>query len=373
MPGDHGAFHGTVLRAAIGGAAGGLVAFIVAGVVGVLDPQLAFAIAVSSGALGAAAIRPRKWGRGLWGALLGGVGGALFSLALPWPAFAAALLGATAVPALAPQASARRRALTWLMASSLGGAGLFVAHVLLGWDPLGGWLPAPLTAAAAGAAGGLFLGLASAPKHLAPPRDPVEQALRAGLGTKDGEIHALLERALGIHRALRSELQRREDDDPTAGRLRERSGQAVLRILEIANQCRQVDRDLATTPVAQLQLRISELSEKEATARDPAAKTSYKDAIESLRAQIEAIDRIELGRERIVARLHANVAILEKLRLSLIHLRNAQAERIGGEASPVVEALDELGRELDATATAFGEVFGRSLPDRIPDSDDPLV
>lgn len=135
-----------------------------------------------------------------------------------------------------------------------------------------------------------------------------------------------------------------------------------MRVLRIAEQCRQVEADLAATPVDQLDNRIRDLEDRWARSRDPAAQETYRDAIASLVAQKEAIDRIGLGRERIVARLHANVAILEKLRFSLIHLRSAEVERVGGESSPVVEALDELGRELDATASAVGEVFGASVP-----------
>ena len=84
--------------------------------------------------------------------------------------------------------------------------------------------------------------------------------------------------------------------------------------------------------------------------------------MESLDGQRRALDAISRGRERVIARLHANVALLEKVRFSLLHMRSADAERIGGEASPLTEALEELSRELDVTSTAVGEVFGKSPP-----------
>jgi hypothetical protein len=65
----------------------------------------------------------------------------------------------------------------------------------------------------------------------------------------------------------------------------------------------------------------------------------------------------------VIARLHANVALLEKVRFSLLHLRSADTERVGGEASPLLDALEELSREIDATSTAVGEVFGRNAVD----------
>ena len=355
---DHAGFHRAVLQATAGGALGALGAHFVAAAMGasLTESPIFFTVAVATGALAMVAAQGRRWWRILTGGALGAGGGALFTLAMPWPAFAAALLGSSAVPVLAPKAHWRSKLATGVLASLTAAAGLFVGQVFLGWDPLGGWLPGPLTSGAAGAATGLFFGLAAAPRHLAPPRDPIEQALRAALAHRDGEIHAILERTLRIHQALQAELHQR-DNDPSVRTLGEQSGQAVMRILEIAGQCRRVDDDLAATPIYQLDERIVELDQKVATARDPAAQQTYRDAVSSLRAQKDAVDRISLGRERIVARLHANVAILEKLRFSLIHLRNAQTERIGGEASPVVEALEELGRELDATATAVGEVF----------------
>jgi hypothetical protein len=60
----------------------------------------------------------------------------------------------------------------------------------------------------------------------------------------------------------------------------------------------------------------------------------------------------------VVARLHANVALLEKVRFSLVHAKSADAERFGGEASPLAETIEELSRELDLTSSAVGEVYG---------------
>ena len=357
--GNHESFHRTVGRATLGGAAGALLASIIATVTGgsLLASPILFTMAVATGALASVAAKGRRWLRVLTGGALGAGGGALFTLAMPWPAFAAALLGASTVPVLAPRTPWRGKLVTGLVASVLAAAGLFVGQVLLGWDLLSSWLPGPLAAGAAGAATGLFFGLASAPKHLAPPLDPVEQAFRSASIPKDVEIHNILERALKSYLSLQSELAQREDE-PAVRALGSRSRQAVLRVLEIAEQCRQVDLDLASTSMFQLDDRIADLDRKMASARDAAAQQTYREAMQSLTAQKEAIDRISRGRERIVARLHANVAILEKLCLSLIHLRNAQAERIGGESSPLVEALEELGREMDATASAVGEVFG---------------
>ncbi|MEL7370476.1 MAG: hypothetical protein AAFN74_16270 [Myxococcota bacterium] len=356
-------------RATLGGAGGALTAHLGAFIAGTsltADPVL-FTVAVAAGALAMIASRGGRWLQTLAGCALGAVGGALLLLAMPWPALAAALLGLSAVPVLAPRATRSTQARTAILATLFAATGLFVGHVLLGWNPLDGWLPGPFMSAAAGGAAGLFFGLASAPKHLAPARDPVERALHSALSVKDGEIQTILQRALQIYRALQAELVQREDD-AMARKLIERSGEAIMRILHIADQCRRVDADLASTPQAQLDDRISELEDKIARVRDPAAQQTYHDALCSLHEQKDAIDRIGLGRERIVARLHANVAILEKLRFSLIHLRNAQAERTGGEASPIVEALDELGRELDATASAVGEVFGGHALATAPDA-----
>lgn len=361
-PEDHAQFQRSVGLAALGAAGGTLLAYGAAWAASVaLWESPLLPMGVMAGALAAVSARPKKWWRAALGGLAGVVGAALYTATEGvWPPFAAALLGLAAAPVLAEGQPLGRKALTAGLAGVAGAAGLFVAQVMLGWDIFEGLVPSLLGSAAAGAAAGLFVGLAGAPKHLGRPLDPVEAQYQPALAVRDGEIHEILQRTIGLHRALKADLTARADD-PGVVRVRGREEELVIRILHIAAECRRVQHDLEATPDQEIRARITDLSQRAASAGDPGARSTYQSAVASLEAQLEALTRIDNGRERIVARLHATVALLEKLRFALIHLRSAHAERVGGELSPVTEALEALADEIDATSSAVGEVFGADV------------
>lgn len=370
-PGDHVAFHGTVARAMAGAGIGAVVADGLAWTLGsgLWDsPVLAFG--VLGGALAAVAARGKRWWRAAIGGGVGLLAATLYTLAAPhwWP-FAAALMGVTAAAVLAEGQSKPRQAVTAGLAAIAGSAGLFVARVMLGWDVFDGVVPSLLGHAAAGASAGLFVGLAAAPKFLGRPPDPVESAYHPALAIKDGEVHEILSRTLEIHRSLKGDLVARvaeaglEGDAASMTKIADREQELVLRILHIASECRQIRGDLDATPASEIEARIADLSKRSAAASDAGARRTYDQAVASLEEQLEALGRIENGRERVVARLHATVALLEKLRFALIHLRSANAERVGGELPLVTEALDALTDELEATSSAVGEVYGGARPE----------
>lgn len=363
---DHGSFHGTVMRSVVGAGTGALIADLACRLGGSpIESSKLFVILAAAGAFAGIAVRGRRWLTGAIGGGLGVLGSFAASLAAQWAPFSAAILGASAAPVLGEGESPKRKLVTALAAGAFGYAGLHVAEVILQAGVFGALVPGPLAVAAAGATAGLFIGLASAPRHLVRSPDPVEDAYAVALATRDGEIHELLERALHIHRAVRAELDvRGRDRDGFA--LEAQVGEQLMRILRIAEHCRRIDHDLSGDAMYRLEDRIAVLEQKAGATLDPSARATYEQALGSLDAQREALRRLGDGRERVVARLHVNVALLEKLRISLLQLRSADAERWGAESSPVAEALEELGRELDATADAITEVFGRPVGPALP-------
>lgn len=362
---DHESFHATVARATGGAAAGVLLTDLVARLAGsTLFESGFFIVAAVGGAMTAVAAAGRSWVRAATGGALGVLGGALFAGVFGvWPWFAAALLGFSIAPILAPGESLSRKAVTGLVAAILGAAGAFVGRVILGQELLEGLVPAPVGAALAGAASGLFLGLAAAPKHIARPRDPMEIAFGTAIAGSKDELKAILQRALAIHQAVRSDLEARGDDAVVA-KLGARVRDSSMRILQIAEQCRRIESELGLVRVDELQERIAELEAKAESAKDARARATYQSAVETLRSQERSFAEAHAGSERVVARLHANVALLEKVRFSLIQLRNADAERWGTEVGPILEAVDELAREIEVTSSAVGEVF--SVSDDLP-------
>lgn len=353
----HGALHRAVSWSVVGAATGGLVAGVLGLVPGLGEfvRHLFVPLSAAGAFAGVAMQHPRGQRARVGGSasLLGAAAGLAWWL--PWAPVAAGLIGLSAVPVLGEGERKRRKLLTGVVAGGFGYAGLSVAARLFGGEAFLGLLPGPLAAAAASAAAGLFVGLSTAPRHLIRDEDPVDVAFADALALRDGELHELLERALGVHRALRAEPA--ANPAGSAVGLEGRVGEQVLRILRIVEHCRQIDRELAGDNLARLDDRVAVLERKAASTMDPSARATYEEALESLGAQREALKRLGEGRERVVARLHVNVAQLEKLRVSLLQIRSADAERFGSEDGTVMEALEDLGRELDATAAAISEVF----------------
>lgn len=364
---DHPSFHRQVLRTTAGAGLGALVVQLSAMLFGAETALPVLATGVLTGGLAAAAYEAKARWKVAFGAGVGLVGSGLFVAASAWPPFAVALLGAASIPVLAAGESTKRKVLTGATTALTAGAGLYVANVMLSWDVFAGVVPGPLGVAATGALAGFFLGLGAAPRFLGKPRDVVEVAFEEALHKKDGELHDMLARAHEIHQTVKAELLARVGDSTMAA-IDQRASVLMLRILEITQQVRRIEADLAATPASELEERIGQLVKKADAAADVGAEETYRAAVASLEQQREALRAVERGRDRVVARLHANVALLEKLRFSLLHLRSADAERAFGESSPVAQALEELGREIDATSTAIGEVYGSESRKPLPDN-----
>jgi hypothetical protein len=356
---EHREFEASVGRAVVGGGLGAVVASQIAAVASLADPITLLVQLSVAGALALVGARSGGVGAGR-GAIFGLLGGLLYaSNAAEWPLFGALLLGAAAAPVLAPDASLPKKGVTAVFAGLLMFAGIFVTTVLESRGVLVGLVPDVLAAAAAGGAAGLFLGLGAAPRHVALAEDPVEAAYNRTLGSTQGELYEILDRALGIYQAVRADLLR-EPGTEAVQQIEPKVANMALQILEIAERCQLIERELAAAPSEELEGRIADLRGRMEAASDPGARSTLRSAVESLEGQRTAREAIVRGSERVVARLHANVALLEKVRFSLVHLRSADAERAGSEIRPLKDALEELGRELDVTAQAVGEVYGAS-------------
>src|SRR5262249_58873722 len=123
--------------------------------------------------------------------------------------------------------------------------------------------------------------------------------------------------AVTLHAAVRCVLAARKTG-PTEAELGRRMSDVSMRILHISEQCRSIERDLGAAPATELESRIQNLSRKAGAATDEGARVTFHAAIRSLDGQRRAVEAIGRGLERVVARLHATVALLEKVRFSLV-------------------------------------------------------
>ncbi len=359
---DHKTFHGTVLRTTLGAALGVFLLWVCQKVVGPEASSLGlFPLFALGGALGATRAETKRVTPVVLGAFLGALGGGLYvATRAHWAPFGAVLMGLAGATAVARGEGLKKVAVTGAALAAGGHLGIQLAETLFygGW--FAPWVPPPMASLGCGAVFGLFFGLSSLPRYLRSQRDPVENQYKTVLDKDADETQELLSRALNTYRLIKSDLQDQTKRDPK-GEISQRVKELMMRILRIAEECRRIEGDLNTTSRTELKERKDALLKKAEAAHDPAARRAYESAHRAIEEQEQTLKAIELGRERVLARLSGHVTLLEKTRLSLLHLKSAHTERFEEQSSPVARTLEELGQELDATSSAMSEIFGANL------------
>jgi hypothetical protein len=338
---DHAQFQRAAGLAAVGG-----------GLLAAVAPQLALAPAAVAGSAIAVALAP-----GLTGpvrrrrvaaavACVLAAGAALLNPRAAWLLpLCGAMLGVLFAIARRDSAQDLDAQPGWViaLAAALGAGAALLASVALA--PLAGALaalvPGWMATGASGAAFGLWAGLAAAPLHVAVGAGPVEARLAALRAMLPAEVRGLVERAVSARRGAAEEL-------PVSARgdLRGLIDALALAALQVAERVASLSRAAAPSLEEELQRRFAQLQESAAGAEDPSARSSYQRAAEALEGQLEHFRRVRRARERALARLHEDVANLERVRFSLTLLRGADAVRGAAE-------LDLLHDRLQHGALAF--------------------
>jgi hypothetical protein len=212
------------------------------------------------------------------------------------------------------------------------------------------FMPNGIEALIAGAAGGLVLGVSALGRHIEMAGEQV------ALVADDSEIGQLLRRAEGAYKDAVAALA---GDVPQA---RTAADDLMAKMARFGRRWSEVERESARTSPETLRQRIAELDQRLLNAADPMARTDFERANESLKAQLRYLDDIARGRDRAVARLTHQVAILERLRLAAIRHRSLDATRLGSELQPMVDELTDAGGDLDVAAEALDEATTAALP-----------
>ncbi len=224
-------------------------------------------------------------------------------------------------------------------------------------------LPEPLADGALSAALGLFIGLGSAGAHLVRDPDPVEKLYDLLLPELTGDLKVLGARAMTNYRRCAEILATGEPGFARA-QLAQSLSDVTLRILELSRRWQAIDRELGDRAEGEIAGRIAELCALRETTRDDIARKQLGVAEASLRAELEQIDRIRRGRERVVARLHGEMALLERSRVTLLGLKTSDAHLRAAELSALSETLSSVAREMDVEAEAVDEVISKAVDAR---------
>lgn len=204
--------------------------------------------------------------------------------------------------------------------------------------------PMLLTAAVSGTIIALFAGLGSLASHIALKADPVEARGDEVLPTLDGEFAAQLDRAMGVYRQCGRQLAELPRE-PAREELARTVGKLTKDAIELAGEWAGVESNLHDDAHRDLKKEIDELTQSAKKARDAVAKKQLEAAAASLEEELERLGEMRLKRERVLAKLKSQVALLERARVALIGMRSSHATVRAAEMSAVA-------RKLNALATA---------------------
>src|SRR5205807_8276409 len=124
----------------------------------------------------------------------------------------------------------------------------------------------------------------------------------------------------------------------------------------VGKRWREIDAQAHRSDRAGLEARLKDMEQRQAGTTDEQVQAEYERARGALQRQLSYLKEIDNGRERAVARLHHQVAMLERLRLAAIRHRSVDAAKMGEELRAVVDDLTRAGQDLDSAAEALAEV-----------------
>lgn len=222
--------------------------------------------------------------------------------------------------------------------------------------------PALLSFAASGVVIALFAGLGSLASHVALKADPVEAQLQDLLPSLSGEFEQQVNRALSLYRQVGAQLASLPRD--TA---REELARTLSKLTKdvggLAGEWAGVEAQVHENAHAELQKEIDELEKSARAARDAVARQQLENAAQSLKEELTRLGEVRLKRERVLARLKSQVALLERARVALIGMRSTHATVRAAEMAAVSRKLNalalaqadeaKLGHEV-ATTTELG-------------------
>ncbi|HEX8702038.1 MAG TPA: hypothetical protein VF815_24625 [Myxococcaceae bacterium] len=212
--------------------------------------------------------------------------------------------------------------------------------------------PALLAAGATGAVVGLFVGLSSVAAHLALASDPVEARCEELLPQLSGDFHTLAQRALTTYRQCGQSLAQLPRE-PAREELARTLSRMTQEAVELASEWAGVDAQLEERAQTELRAEREELLRAAQASTDAVARRQLESAAASLGEEVERLGELKQRRERILARLRAQVAQLDRARVALLSLRSGHAQLKAAELS----ALARRFRSLSTSQLEEGQVM----------------
>lgn len=225
------------------------------------------------------------------------------------------------------------------------------------WSATQHMLPPVVIHAAAGGLLGLLIGLTTVPLHLERRGDPVLEALHQARPVLDGELRDLVLRLVEARARALSLLARSKADAAARQETRRGLDGIALAAIELGDRFGAVERVLSRATPEALGERTAHLRQQHGRTEDAAVRRDLERALAELDEQARQLDRLRMGRARLLARLETELASLERAEISLAALASGDAAIIGLRLESLGAGLRRQAHELDAEGEALQEAL----------------
>ena len=350
---DHSGFHRDVLGMTVGGGLGATASWVVGASIPLLGAQPIFGTLLAS--IGAGVGLGVSRGKPLEILLCGFAGfmGALAFHLVPGnaPLLGALMLGAAFGLALSQRQQGSRR---W--GTVLGCSAMAMLAMLLTGGPGGSWraflLPSWVAASLGGAAHAFLIAYGSVAGHMRMGEKKLSLGKRIAALPKGiaEDLRSFPSRAYEVCQRIHSLLAEHHGDRALLNRIAQAGDHMAFRVVDQIERWHDVERSIDPTSVERLSGRIEDLQQRIDSTQDEAARRGYMAARDALTSQLELHKRLAVGRERLNASLHHDLATLERLHLTLVNLKSADAQRFSCEVQSLLEEVSDLSQEVDILA-----------------------
>lgn len=201
----------------------------------------------------------------------------------------------------------------------------------------------------------LFVGIGSIAAHVALKADPVEARCEEVIPQLSGELKTLASRALALYQQCGKSLAELPRE-PAREEMARTLGRMTREAVELAAEWSGLESQLQSGAAQDLSQQLAELEASILRSRDAVARKQLEIAAGAIREEMKHLDELSLQRERIVAKLKAEVALLERARVALIGIRSGQMQLKAAELSNLARKFNSLSNLQSAEARLAGEV-----------------
>jgi hypothetical protein len=246
-------------------------------------------------------------------------------------------------------------------ASALVPLGMYVQQVMdARFFPNGGFLGALVGFTAVA----LFWSVGTLASHLTAHVDPVESRGGTLEETLTGEAKELVSRTLTLYRQCRGVALKMA---PGAGRneLVEVLRKMARESFNLAESHAGLEAQLQSVAHGDVDAQVKDLRARAAATEDAVARRQLELAASSLGEELNRLNTLGRKRERLLAQLHAQVALLERARVSLVGAAGSEASAKGAQAAELARRLASMGEEAPPAPATEAEQAPQPAPTRI--------